>query len=76
MPNMDGGCLCGDVRYSATGEPKVISTCHCTDCQKLTGSAFRVVVPAPIGSFVLHGEPKRYVKVAEECARGQLLQFK
>ena len=28
MPNMDGGCLCGDVRYSATGEPKVISTCQ------------------------------------------------
>jgi len=43
--------------------------CHCTDCQKLTGSAFRIVVPAPIESFVLHGEPKRYVKVAESGAK-------
>ena len=55
MPNMDGGCLCGDVRYSATGEPNVISTCHCTDCQKQSGSAFVEVVAVPNDTFMLHG---------------------
>ena len=58
MPNMDGGCLCGDVRYSATGEPKVISTCHCTDCQKQSGSAFVEVVAVPNETFTLHARPK------------------
>ena len=43
--------------------------CHCTDCQQLTGSAFRVVVTAPIASFKLSGEPKLYVKVGESGAK-------
>jgi hypothetical protein len=55
MPNMNGGCLCGDVRYSATGEPQVTSTCHCTDCQKQSGSAFVEVVAVPNEMFTLHG---------------------
>ena len=55
MPNMNGGCLCGDVRYSATGEPKVTSTCHCTHCQKQSGSAFVEVVAVPNETFTLHG---------------------
>ncbi|SRR6266404_6950712 len=41
VPNMYGGCLCGDVRYSASGEPVVTSIGHCRDCQKRTGSAFQ-----------------------------------
>ena len=38
----EGGCLCGDVRYRTTGEPLRITICHCTFCQKLTGSAYLV----------------------------------
>jgi hypothetical protein len=38
----EGGCLCGDVRYETTAEPVRVTICHCTFCQRLTGSAFLV----------------------------------
>ena len=43
MPNChEGGCLCGDVRYQITAEPLRVTICHCTFCQRFTGSAFLV----------------------------------
>jgi len=41
---IEGGCLCGKVRYSADVEPTFVGVCHCKNCQKGTGSAFSVVV--------------------------------
>jgi hypothetical protein len=35
-----GGCACGQLRYAAEGDPLVIHCCHCTFCQRETGSAF------------------------------------
>jgi len=35
-----GGCRCEACRYSFDSAPFVAYTCHCRDCQKLTGSAF------------------------------------
>jgi hypothetical protein len=37
-----GGCLCGDIRYQTIADPVRITICHCTFCQKLTGSAYLV----------------------------------
>ena len=42
-----------------------MSVCHCTDCQQLAGSAYRVNVPAPADRFTLHGELKSYIKTAD-----------
>ena len=39
-PILEGGCLCGKVRFKASGPPLRTLVCHCTFCQKLTGSAF------------------------------------
>ena len=38
----EGGCLCGDVRYQTLAEPMRVTICHCSFCQRLTGSAFLV----------------------------------
>lgn len=35
-----GGCVCGAVRYRLLEEPLELHVCHCTDCQRLTGTAF------------------------------------
>jgi hypothetical protein len=61
-----GSCHCGSVQYEAAVDPERTTICHCTDCQKLTGSAYRVSVPAGEGSFRLtSGEPTIYVKVGD-----------
>jgi hypothetical protein len=33
-----GGCHCGAVRYSVTGEPQHVALCHCSDCRKSAGA--------------------------------------
>lgn len=41
MPEVhEGGCVCGAVRYRATSAPIRTTVCHCTFCQRRTGSAF------------------------------------
>jgi hypothetical protein len=37
-----GGCVCGAVRYIAQGNLARVTICHCTWCQRRTGSAFGV----------------------------------
>jgi hypothetical protein len=67
---IDGRCHCGYLSYEAEVDPAGVTICHCTDCQTLTGSAFRVVVPAVAGSFrLLTGEPATYVKTADSGNR-------
>lgn len=39
-PDLTGTCACGALRYRLTREPMFTHCCHCTQCQKLTGSAF------------------------------------
>ncbi|WP_202408368.1 GFA family protein [Novosphingobium silvae] len=38
----NGGCLCGKISYVLTANPLVTAICHCTHCQKQSGSAFSV----------------------------------
>ncbi|CAD6531175.1 GFA family protein [Paraburkholderia sabiae] len=40
MQYRKGGCLCGAVRYVLKGEPQAVAVCHCTHCQKQSGSLF------------------------------------
>lgn len=69
---IDGGCHCGSIRFEAEVDPADVVACHCTDCQALSGAAFRVVVPTTPGTFkLLAGTPKVYVKTAESGTRRQ-----
>ena len=67
--HIDGACHCGQITFSAEIDPTRVMACHCTDCQILSGSPFRVSVVAPIDTFVVNGRPKTYVKVAESGNR-------
>jgi hypothetical protein len=62
---VQGHCHCGNLRFEAEVDPARVSICHCTDCQTLTGSVYRVSVPAAASDFVMRsGTPKIYLKMA------------
>jgi hypothetical protein len=61
-----GHCHCGKISFEAEIDPAEVRICHCTDCQNLTGTAFRSNVATLPGTFVLKsGTPKTYIKTAE-----------
>ena len=62
--NISGQCHCGAISFTATASPELVIACHCTDCQTISGAAFRAVLPVPVDQVVLVGVPKQYVKVA------------
>jgi hypothetical protein len=65
-----GSCHCGEITFEAEIDPDAVRICHCTDCQTLTGSAYRVNVQTPVGGFHLRsGTPKTYIKTAESGNR-------
>ena len=56
-----GGCQCGAVRYAITGPPRVVYACHCTECQKQSGSAFALAAVIPQESFrITKGAPAMF----------------
>lgn len=55
---LEGGCLCGAVRFRMTAPPIVTHACHCRTCQKISGSAFRINAMIETDRLeVLAGEP-------------------
>lgn len=68
--HVNGRCHCGFVSYEAEIDPAEVEICHCTDCQTLTGTAFRVSVSTAATNLrVLAGQPTIYVRVAESGNR-------
>ena len=56
----EGGCLCGKVRYRATGEPKSPRYCHCRMCQRATGAPVTAWVHFAATAVRFSGELKAY----------------
>ncbi len=52
----EGGCVCGAIRYRVTGNPMRASVCHCTFCQRRTGSAFAILAVFKEGQLELTGD--------------------
>ena len=48
---IDGTCHCGRIAYEADIDPERVRICHCTDCQELTGTVYRVSAPTPEQGF-------------------------
>ena len=54
-----GGCLCGWIRYEATGDPYNITHCHCLDCRRSSGAPFVTWATFKRNAFrILSGEPR------------------
>ncbi|MWD29266.1 aldehyde-activating protein [Aquicoccus sp. SCR17] len=52
-----GRCRCGALRVEVTAPPLFSAACHCTGCQRMTGSAFSLTLGIPSSGFaVLEGE--------------------
>lgn len=48
-----GGCQCGTIRFEAMGDALRIHACHCTDCQRQSGSAFGMTMVVAEANFRL-----------------------
>lgn len=56
-----GGCLCGAVRYRATGDAKWVAYCHCASCRRATGAPVTAFAGFERDRFAyLEGEPRRF----------------
>ncbi len=67
--NIEGQCHCGLVTYQADIDPEKVSICHCTDCQTLTGSPYRVTVICSGEQVrITGGAPKIYAKTGSFSA--------
>ena len=62
--HVTGHCYCRKIAFEAEADPSAVQVCHCTDCQELTGSAYRAVVTAK-DLKILSGTPKVWTKTAE-----------
>jgi len=66
MPALTGSCLCGAIRYSISVPVTELRACHCTGCQKISGSGGTVNAMLPSAAFKLtKGKPKRYTAIAD-----------
>ena len=55
---MEGGCRCDRVRFKVSAAPLLTMACHCTGCQRMTGSAYSLSAVIPSDAFaVARGEP-------------------
>ena len=64
--NLNGGCMCGAVRYECTGDTENASYCHCDDCKKATGGPYTVgVLVKAVDLRILSGRVKGYTTIAD-----------
>jgi len=55
MKTLEGSCLCGAIHYSSHLAPLSTAVCHCSDCQKQSGSAFSVNLLVQAEGFLIQG---------------------
>jgi hypothetical protein len=55
---LEGGCLCGNIRYRSTKPPVFVTHCHCQRCRRHSGALFASDVGLPLDGFTwVRGEP-------------------
>lgn len=67
---IEGGCLCGDVRYQSSKRPTLGAYCHCRMCQKAYGGPFQATICSPKHDFRFTRGSPRYYRSSEIAQRG------
>jgi hypothetical protein len=60
MVQYSGGCVCGNVRFVASGQPNRVGICHCLECRKHHGALFHASAIFPEDSVIIEGETRHY----------------
>ncbi len=67
---MEGGCLCGAIRFSIAGPPFMTEYCHCSMCRRSTGGPVACWMDFRSEQLTwVRGEPKEYHS-SEHARRG------
>ena len=75
LESHEGGCLCGAVRYTTHGNPMRVTVCHCTWCQRRTGSAFAVESLFKVEQVEITGKLNHFRSISDESGRWIELDF-
>lgn len=63
---LTGACQCRNVRYEIRLEPLTVYACHCTECQRQSGSAFSLSMVVPREAIaIIGGKPKEWLRKHE-----------
>ncbi|MEM9230589.1 MAG: GFA family protein [Pseudomonadota bacterium] len=60
MVRLEGGCLCGRVRFEAAGDPDRVGVCHCMECRKHHGALFHASAVYPKAAVHITGEIRSF----------------
>jgi len=67
----EGGCLCGAIRFIATGRPKGVYWCHCESCRKHSGAPVSVFVALEHSAYkITKGEITKFDSTPGRTRRG------
>ena len=65
----EAACSCGQLRLVATGDPFVVSMCHCLACQRRTGTAFGLQAAFSREQVQTTGRATEYRRISDEADR-------
>ncbi|MBV1905233.1 MAG: GFA family protein [Pseudomonadales bacterium] len=62
---LEGACQCGNVTYALNDNPVMTYACHCSDCQKRTGSAFSMGMIISANSIAIKGALSSWARTSD-----------
>ena len=65
-PRRTAHCSCGSLRVETVGEPLIVVSCFCEECQRRTGSAFGISTYWMLENVKISGSATRYVRDGQE----------
>ena len=67
---LEGGCLCGAIRYRAEGPPFHRTSCHCSICRRASAAPFVAWFSVPRATFRWLGAEPAWYQSTPEARRG------